>query len=98
MHLTKTTRAVLLSAVVAAAAALPTAGVAEGHSGDFEGNKGFVGDKGFVGHVPHQHRHRYLRMVKKRTYAEAVAATQCPHAFYGMYLGTMYCQDGKVLK
>lgn len=98
MHLYKTTRAVLLSAVVAATAALPTVGMADGHTSEFAGNKGFVGDKGYVGYVPRAPRKTHHRMVRKRTHAQAAAATICPHNFYGMYRGTMMCQAGKVLR
>jgi len=99
MNVTKTTRAVLLSAMVAAVATVPTVGAAEGHSGDFAGNKGYVGEKGYVGNVRRVHHgHHHTRMVRKRTHAQSADATLCPHNFFGMYRGTMFCKAGKVLR
>ncbi len=88
----KTSRAVLLGAVVAL---LPLTAIAEGHTGAFPGNKGFVGHVGQPRPVTSQHYHgsKYAKHARLR---HAVRA-YCPPHFYGMYAGTTICQNGVAL-
>ncbi|MEM6940379.1 MAG: hypothetical protein AAF943_01980 [Pseudomonadota bacterium] len=83
-------RAVLLSAVMAT---LPLTAWADGHTGAFPGNKGFVGHVSQPRPVTNQHSHSSKFSHRTRLAVRAF----CPPHFYGMYRGTTYCQNGVAL-
>ncbi|NNE51037.1 MAG: hypothetical protein HKN30_01380 [Sulfitobacter sp.] len=83
----------MLMVAVGLAAAMPVTAMAEGHTSEFPGNKGYVGDKGTLndaGYLPPQ-----TQRAKKAV--RVVSVPPCPPDFTGLYRGTLYCLNGKLV-
>ena len=95
---------VMRSAAVAMLLALPGALAAEGHTSEFVGNKGYTGASeayGAKGYVPPAGAHAYhaprRAYHKVRRPVKVVAVPPCPLGYTGMYRGTLYCIEGKLV-
>ena len=91
--------------LVLALAAAPFAALADGHTSEFAGNKGYVGGKGYVGEAAPRPvtQQRYAgnkhngSQPKRFRRGPILAVPGCPTGFNGMYRGTLYCVNGRPL-
>ena len=84
---------------VAAGAAL-----ADGHTAEYAGTKGYVGDAGAKGYVHAQAAHHvtYNHLIirhrtERRGAGPLYAVPGCPAGFNGMWRGNLYCVDGRAM-
>lgn len=91
------TRAFLLGAAVAVTSALPMSVAADGHTNNYIGNKGYVGEAPRPVTKQHYHGGKYRGHNRKRRHAELLTPPTCPVGFFGLFRGTLYCHDGKLL-
>ncbi len=88
----------IAGSLFAAASALPA--LADGHTDEFFGAKGYVGDKGYIGEVatPEPVRQDHVVYSTHRTrvrHVQQFTVPGCPERFTGIYRGTLYCVNGR---